>query len=290
MRARYLEGARAIAPIGVASFAFALSFGVLARTAGMGTTAPIVMSATTFGGSAQFAVASLLDAGGAAAAAIAAALMLNARYVPIGISVASSFEGPVWRRLLQAQLIVDESWAVALKRRGGFDVRVLLGAPRPRRRVPRVVPGIARAPADRPARARGCDPRGRDRARVDPVHTRRRADRLRRCGVPPRVPAVSTVWLCVVVVGAASILFKATGPVLLGRRELPAWLAGPVGLLAPAVLAALVVTQSVAGDHELVADPRLAGLAVGAVAVAVRAPLLVVIAVAATTAALIRLF
>lgn len=128
MRARYLEGARAIAPIGVASFAFALSFGVLSRTAGMGTRAPIVMSATTFGGSAQFAVASLLDAGGAAAAAIAAALMLNARYVPIGISVASSFEGPVWRRLLQAQLIVDESWAVALKRRGGFDVRVLLGA------------------------------------------------------------------------------------------------------------------------------------------------------------------
>ena len=101
---------------------------------------------------------------------------------------------------------------------------------------------------------------------------------------------MSTVWLCVVVVGAASILFKATGPVLLGRRVLPAWLAGPVGLLAPAVLSALVVTQSVAGDRELVADPRLAGLAVGAVAVALRAPLLVVIAVAATTAALIRLF
>ena len=101
---------------------------------------------------------------------------------------------------------------------------------------------------------------------------------------------MSTVWLCLVVVGAPSILCKATGAVLLGRRELPAWLAGPVGLLAPAVLAALVVTQSVAGDHELVADPRLAGLAVGAVAVAVRAPLLVVIAVAATTAALIRLF
>jgi 4-azaleucine resistance transporter AzlC len=86
------------------------------------------MAATTFGGSAQFAVASLLDAGGAAATAIVAALMLNARYIPIGISVASSFEGPPWRRLLQAQLIVDESWAVALKRRGGFDVRVLLGA------------------------------------------------------------------------------------------------------------------------------------------------------------------
>jgi 4-azaleucine resistance transporter AzlC len=128
VRERYLEGARAIAPIGVASFAFALSFGVLARTAGMGWTAPLVMSATTFAGSAQFAVASLLHDGGAAAAAIGAAAMLNARYVPISISVASRFEGSVWRRLLQAQLIVDESWAVALKRRGGFDVRVLLGA------------------------------------------------------------------------------------------------------------------------------------------------------------------
>jgi branched chain amino acid efflux pump len=128
VRERCLEGARAIAPIAIAAFAFALSFGVLARSAGMGWAAPIVMSATTFAGSAQFAVASLLHDGGAAAAAIVAAVMLNARYVPISISVASSFEGPAWRRLLQAQLIVDESWAVALKRRGGFDVRVLLGA------------------------------------------------------------------------------------------------------------------------------------------------------------------
>jgi 4-azaleucine resistance transporter AzlC len=128
VRERYLEGARAIAPIGIAAFVFGISFGVLARTAGMGWPAPIVMSATTFAGSAQFAVASLLRDGGAAAAAITAAVMLNARYVPIGISVASRFEGPVRRRLLQAQLIVDESWAVALKRRAGFDLRVLLGA------------------------------------------------------------------------------------------------------------------------------------------------------------------
>jgi 4-azaleucine resistance transporter AzlC len=128
VRSRYLEGARAIAPIGVAAFAFALSFGVLARTAGMGWIAPLVMSATTFAGSAQFAVASLLRDGGAAAAAIAAAVMLNVRYVPISISVASRFQGSTPRRLVEAQMIVDESWAVALKRRGGFDVRVLLGA------------------------------------------------------------------------------------------------------------------------------------------------------------------
>jgi 4-azaleucine resistance transporter AzlC len=128
VRARYLEGVRAVAPIGIASFAFGLSFGVLARAAGMGWAAPLVMSATTFAGSAQFAATSILGDAGAAAAAIGAAVMLNARYAPIGISVASAFEGSPLKRLLQAQLIVDESWAIALRRRGGFDVRVLLGA------------------------------------------------------------------------------------------------------------------------------------------------------------------
>jgi branched chain amino acid efflux pump len=100
---------------------------------------------------------------------------------------------------------------------------------------------------------------------------------------------VSAVWLSVLAVGAATVAFKATGPLLLGRRALPAWLAGPVTLLAPAVLAALVVTQAVGGHREIVVDARLAGLGVGAVAVALRAPLLVVVVAAAAAAALIRL-
>ena len=90
-------------------------------------------------------------------------------------------------------------------------------------------------------------------------------------------------------VGAATIALKATGPVLLGRRALPAWLAGPVGLLAPAVLAALVVTQAVGGHRQLVADARLVGLGVAMIAIALRAPLLVVVVVAAVAAALVRL-
>jgi branched-subunit amino acid transport protein len=97
------------------------------------------------------------------------------------------------------------------------------------------------------------------------------------------------VWLSVLVVGLATIAFKATGPVLLGRRALPDWLAGPVAFLAPAVLAALVVSQALGGDRELVADARLVGLGVGAVAIAVRAPLLVVVVAAAAAAALVRL-
>ena len=128
MKSRFLEGARMIAPVGVAAFLFALSFGVLARAAGMGLAAPLVMSATTFAGSAQFAVASVLGSAGSAGAAIAAAVMLNARYAPIGISIAPAFHGSLPRRLLQSQLIVDETWAMTIRRKGGFDLQVLLGA------------------------------------------------------------------------------------------------------------------------------------------------------------------
>jgi 4-azaleucine resistance transporter AzlC len=128
VKERHLEGVRMIAPVAVAAALFSLSFGVLARTAGMGWTAPLVMSLTTFAGSAQFAVVSVLDNGGSAAAAVAAALMLNARYAPIGISIASAFGGPVAKRLVQSQLIVDESWAMTIRRQGGFDLAVFLGA------------------------------------------------------------------------------------------------------------------------------------------------------------------
>jgi 4-azaleucine resistance transporter AzlC len=107
---------------------FGVSFGLVARTAGMGVLAPLVMSATTFAGSAQFAVASILGAAGGAFAAIAAAVLLNARYVPISISVAALFPGRRLRRLAESQLIVDESWALAGRGDGRFDRQILLGA------------------------------------------------------------------------------------------------------------------------------------------------------------------
>ena len=97
-------------------------------------------------------------------------------------------------------------------------------------------------------------------------------------------------WLVIAVVGAVTMAFKAAGPVLLGKRELPPRVAAVVDVLAPAMLAALVVTQTVGGDRELVFDERLAGIVAGGIAVWLRAPLLVVMVVAAATAAVIRLF
>ena len=101
---------------------------------------------------------------------------------------------------------------------------------------------------------------------------------------------MSTVWLVVLVVGAATVALKATGPVLLGSRTLPPAIADVVALLAPVLLAALVVTQTVGGDDELVFDARLAGVGAGAVAIAARAPLPVVVVVGAAATALARLF
>ena len=96
-------------------------------------------------------------------------------------------------------------------------------------------------------------------------------------------------WAVISIVGAGTIVFKSAGPVLLGARELPPRIASVVDVLAPAMLAALVVTQTVGGNREIVLDERLAGIAAGAVAVWLRAPLLVVMAVAAAAAGLIRL-
>ena len=125
---RYRDGARAAAPIAVAAFLFGLSFGLLARSAGMGAVAAVLMSATTFAGSAQFAAVSILDAGGGALAAVTAAVLLNARYAPLSIAVAPGFGGSRWHRLLASQMIVDESWAVSARPGGRFDVPVLVGA------------------------------------------------------------------------------------------------------------------------------------------------------------------
>ena len=123
----YGAGLRAVTPLLPAVLAFGVSFGVLSQAAGFDGTASIVMSLTTFAGSAQFAVVSVMSAGGTAAAAIVAAVLLNARYGPMALSAAGVFRGGWVRRLLEAQLLVDESWALS-QRGGGFDRRILIGA------------------------------------------------------------------------------------------------------------------------------------------------------------------
>ena len=127
MPARFRDGVVAALPLSPGPLLFGASFGLLAVDAGFAPLAAIAMSATTFAGAAQFAAVSTLQTGGGALAAIVAALLLNARYVPMSVAVASIFPGSHARRLVESQLLVDESWAIA-GRTGRFEHLMLAGS------------------------------------------------------------------------------------------------------------------------------------------------------------------
>jgi len=100
---------------------------------------------------------------------------------------------------------------------------------------------------------------------------------------------MSSVWVVVIVVAAFTMLFKAAGPVFLGRRQLPARVDAVVALIAPVMLTALVVTQTFGGDEEVAVDARVPGVAAAAVAVWRGAPIVLAMVIAASVTALIRL-
>jgi branched-subunit amino acid transport protein len=99
---------------------------------------------------------------------------------------------------------------------------------------------------------------------------------------------MTAVWTTIGVLTVVSATIKATGPVLVGGRELPGWATRIIALLAPALLAALVVVDTFADGKSLVVDARAAGLAAAGIAVALRAPIIVVILLAAAVTAVVR--
>src|SRR5438093_9431633 len=101
------------APIALAVFVFAVSFGVLAITARIPGWAAVLMSALVFAGSAQFAALGVLTAGGGIVTAMLTGGLLNLRYIATGIAVARSLPGGPLQRALLGQLVVDESYAMA---------------------------------------------------------------------------------------------------------------------------------------------------------------------------------
>ena len=107
-------------------FAISVSFGVLARPL-MGPVAPIVMSILVFSGAAQFGALAVLLAGGGTAAAIAAGVLLNARYLAMGLALAPSLRGRAPARAAFAMTTVDASWAAASRGNGTFDPWYMVG-------------------------------------------------------------------------------------------------------------------------------------------------------------------
>jgi branched chain amino acid efflux pump len=113
-------------PFGIAVFAISVSFGVLARPL-MGLVAPIVMSIVVFSGAAQFGALAVLLAGGSTGAAIAAGVLLNARYLAMGIALAPSLKGRALSRAAFALPLVDASWAASSRGDGTFDAWYMIG-------------------------------------------------------------------------------------------------------------------------------------------------------------------
>ena len=97
-----------------------------------------------------------------------------------------------------------------------------------------------------------------------------------------------SAWIAVVAVGIATVALKGAGTLVLAGRPLPRRAAIVMPLRAPCLLAALVVGQTVGDGRAVVVDARLAGVGAAAVALALRAPLLVVLAAAAGVAAAVR--
>jgi branched-subunit amino acid transport protein len=100
---------------------------------------------------------------------------------------------------------------------------------------------------------------------------------------------VSALWVAIVAVTMATVAIKAAGPILAGGRELPARVNDVIALLTPALLAALVVTETFGEDGHLALDERALGVGVAAIAIALRAPVLLAVVLAALATALARL-
>jgi 4-azaleucine resistance transporter AzlC len=121
------SGARAAVPYAIATGLVGISFGILARPV-MGAVPAIAMSVIVFAGAAQFAALAVLSAGGGAAAAIVAGILLNLRFVPMGIAIAPSLTAGRLGRALRGQALVDASWALSNRGSGRFDIPFLMGA------------------------------------------------------------------------------------------------------------------------------------------------------------------
>ena len=102
---------------------------------------------------------------------------------------------------------------------------------------------------------------------------------------------MTEVWVTIGVLTVATAAVRISGPVLLGGRELPAPAMSVIALVAPALLAALVVIQTFGapegGSFEL--DARIAGVGAAAIALRAGAKVLTIVVLAAAVTALVRL-
>ena len=97
------------------------------------------------------------------------------------------------------------------------------------------------------------------------------------------------VWITIIGLFCATVSIKAFGPLLFGGRRPHPLLGRLIPLLAPALLAGLVVAETFAGSvGGLSVGPRAGGVVVAGFAIWRRAPLIAVVILAAATTAVLR--
>ena len=102
--------------IGVATGAYALSFGAVSVAAGLSVLQTCALSLLMFTGASQFALVGVIGGGGSAVAGTASALLLGTRNALYGLRLSSLLDGRGLRRLVAAELVIDESTAMAVGR------------------------------------------------------------------------------------------------------------------------------------------------------------------------------
>lgn len=97
-----------------------------------------------------------------------------------------------------------------------------------------------------------------------------------------------TTWVLIGVLAIGNVLFKTVGPVLAGGKQPPTPVTRVIALLAPALIAALVVVGTLTTRQTIVVDARTGGLAVGTLALLLRGPTWVALLLAVVACAMLR--
>ena len=109
--------------IGIASGAYAISFGAISTAAGLSLLQTCALSVLMFTGASQFALVGVVGAGGSVWAGAATAALLGSRNALYGMRLSSLLDRRGWKRLLAAHFVIDETTAMAIARDSPADSR-----------------------------------------------------------------------------------------------------------------------------------------------------------------------
>jgi predicted branched-subunit amino acid permease len=114
--------------IGIATGAYALSFGAISTAAGLSLLQTCALSLLMFTGASQFALVGVVGAGGSVWAGAATAALLGSRNALYGVRLSSLLDTGRWKRALAAHLVIDETTAMAITRESVPESRLAFWA------------------------------------------------------------------------------------------------------------------------------------------------------------------